>query len=143
MRKTLLTVLCLIGSVGPAFAQTGAPGVLTPLGVQPFPTLIIPPTPAGLTGMVHPWVGIITPQPMAGLVLNRVWVEPQLVPIQVYVRQPEGIPEVWETQVVQIPGYWATETTQGTIYPPRWTLENTGVGVYQWRPLPGYFQPRR
>jgi len=75
-------------------------------------------------------------------VIRQVWVEPQIVPIQVYVRQPEGIPEEWQTQEVEVPGYWATETTKGTIYPPRWTLESPGPGVYQWRQLPGYFQQR-
>jgi len=99
--------------------------------------------PGSPTGMSMPWVGIITPQPMMGQFIRQVWVEPQIVAIQLYVPQPDGIPEQWQTQLAQIPGYWATEMTQGTIYPPRWTLENPGVGVYTWRALPGYFQPRR
>ena len=101
-------------------------------------------TPSGSpTGQMMPWVGISTPQPMMGLVVGQTWVEPQIVPIQVYVRQPEGILEQWQTQLVQIPGFWATETTQGTIYPPRWTLANPGYGVYVWQQVPAYFQPRR
>jgi len=90
-----------------------------------------------------PWVGINSPQPMMGQVVGQVWVEPQIIPIQVYVRQPEGVPEVWQTQLVQVPGYWVTETIQGSIYPPRWTIANPGYGVYQWQQLPAYFQPRR
>jgi hypothetical protein len=89
-----------------------------------------------------PWFGISNSQMAVGQVIGQVWVPPQAVTIQVYERQPEGLPEQWQTQVVEIPGYWATQTTKGTIYPPRWTLENPGYGVYQWRQLPGYFQPR-
>lgn len=162
--RIALSVFCVLAFVAPAFGQGApvapspnpatTPGVTTPLGFQPFPTMATPPsisvqpnnvTPGSQgspTGVMMPWMGISSPQPMMGQVIRQVWVEPQIVPIQVYLRQPEGVPEVWQTQDVQIPGYWATETTKGTIYPPRWTLENPGVGVYQWRQLPGYFQQR-
>ena len=184
---TVLTVLFVLVSAGPAFAPPPAPplppGVVTPQStvppvygpggnlvsgnpffpIQPFPGAgafpdpntgrLVPITPStpfsgttpsgSPTGQMMPWVGISTPQPMVGQVIRQIWVEPQIVPIQVYVRQPEGIPEVWQTQYVEVPGYWATETTQGTIYPPRWTIVNPGYGVYQWLPVSGYFQPRR
>ncbi len=87
-----------------------------------------------------PWTGITYPQ--IGQIIRQVWVWPQIVQIQVYTAQPEGLPEQSGTQYIEVPGYWVTQTTKGTIYPPRWTIENHGPGVYQWRQLPGYFQTR-
>ena len=45
-----------------------------------------------------------------------------------------------EPQVVTIPGYVLAETTNGYLYPQRWTLEQLNVGVYQWRLRPQEFQ---
>jgi hypothetical protein len=77
-----------------------------------------------------------------GTVVDQVWVPPQPVAIQVYVRQPEGIPEEWQTQIVEVPGYYVVRTTKGTVYPERWALDQTGPGMYQWRKLPPYFESR-
>ncbi|MGH7356532.1 MAG: hypothetical protein ACRELS_18390 [Candidatus Rokuibacteriota bacterium] len=133
--RILVDVLAVLSLASVAFAQAPSPTATVPPPGSP-PSAVAPPHPT------MPWTGITSPQTMIGQVIRQVWMEPQIVPIQVYVRQPEGIPEEWQTQYVEIPGYWATETTRGTIYPPRWTLETPGAGVYQWRQLPGYFQQR-
>lgn len=113
------------------------------LGVLVFTTLAF--AQPGPTDPTHPAGPIMwnTYSPVHwGTVVDQVWVPPQPVAIQVYVPQPAGIPEKWETQYVEIPGYYAVRTTKGTVYPERWTLDTTAPGVHQWRKLPSYFQAR-
>ena len=55
-------------------------------------------------------------------------------------RAEPGVPAPTREQVVEIPGYYVTETTTGYWYPERWTLQQLGVGVYQWVKLPAEFR---
>jgi hypothetical protein len=41
-----------------------------------------------------------------------------------------------------VPGYYVAETHLGYYYPARWTLEQAGAGLYQWRLLPAAYQGR-
>jgi hypothetical protein len=54
-------------------------------------------------------------------------------------RAEAGVPAQTRGQVVEIPGYYITETTTGYWYPERWTLEQVN-GVYQWVKLPAEFR---
>jgi len=60
--------------------------------------------------------------------------------IEVPVDVPAGVPPETQQQLVEIPGYVITETTTGYVIPERWTLVQTGLGVYQWQRVPGEFR---
>lgn len=77
-----------------------------------------------------------------GTPVRHVWVQPQVVALQLYVPTPDGVPAQWQTQYAEIPGYFVTETTVGYVYPERWTIEQLNAGVYQWRRLPAEFRAR-
>ena len=112
--KILLGVLAVLVSASGAFAQHPA----------------------------FPWVWNSYTPIHWGTVVGQKWIPPEYVAIQVYVRQPEGLPEQTETQIVEVPGYYVVETTKGTILPERWVIENTGANVWVWRKIPAYFQTR-
>jgi hypothetical protein len=109
---TVLAITCAVGPVA-TFAQDAATA-------DPHPTM--------------PW------NPYHGQVLRYVPVPPQSVTVEVAVPGKEGEEPTMQRQVVQIPGYTVTETTSGYILPPRWTLQQTGPGQYQWRQLPAEFR---
>jgi hypothetical protein len=112
--KILLAVLAVLCSASVAFAQHPA----------------------------FPWVWNSYAPIHWGTVVGHKWIPPEYVSTQVYLRQPEGIPEQTETQIVEVPGYYVVETTKGTVFPERWVIENTGANVWVWRKLPSYFQAR-
>ncbi|MBI3030172.1 MAG: hypothetical protein HYY64_11730 [Candidatus Rokubacteria bacterium] len=74
-----------------------------------------------------------------GTVVGYIQVPTQQVVINAYVSGPGSFSGEFEQQVVEIPGYFVAETTTGYLYPERWTLEQTSIGVYQWRVLPQFF----
>ena len=64
----------------------------------------------------------------------------QQVVIEVPVAVPDGVPPQTQKQIVEIPGYYITETTTGFWYPERWTLYQANAGVYQWMKYPPEFR---
>ena len=130
MRALLVVLLLLL-----------LPGVA---GAQP----ISPTTPA------HPALPWATgPAIPTGQLLRDVWVPPQTVVIDTAVPVPAdpdaAQPASTDTtgaatppqygvlrQTLVVPGYWVRQTTAGTYYPARWTLEQVAPGTYQWRLLP-------
>jgi hypothetical protein len=56
------------------------------------------------------------------------------------VNVPAGVPPQTQQQVVEIPGYVMTETTTGFVIPERWTIVQTGPGVFQWQRAPAEFR---
>ena len=81
-----------------------------------------------------------TMQSAFGTVVRYIPVAPQRVTLDVAVSTPGGVPAQTQRQVVEIPGYYVTETTTGFYYPERWTIDQLNVGVYQWRKLPPEFR---
>jgi hypothetical protein len=75
-----------------------------------------------------------------GQVIRYIPVPPQPVTIEVPVDVPAGVPPQTQQQTLEIPGYTVTETTTGYFYPERWTLQQTGAGVYTWQKLPQEFR---
>ena len=84
----------------------------------------------------------MTPNAGLGYAVRQVWMPAQPVAMQVYVPAPSGVPATYETQYVQVPGFYVTETTTGYLYPERWVMDQLNVGVYQWRKAPAQFVPR-
>lgn len=74
-----------------------------------------------------------------GTVIRYIEVPAQQVVVPLYIPGPGSFPGEFEQQVVEIPGYFVTETTTGYVYPQRWSLEQVGPGVYYWRVLPPLF----
>jgi len=90
---------------------------------------------------VMPWSGITNPNRVNyGQVVRYIQVPSRQVVIEVPVPTPEGLPRQTQRQVVQVPGYAVAETTTGFYYPERWTIEQVGAGVYQWKKLPAEFK---
>jgi len=135
--------------------------VLTVLAILLAPAAVAaqstsPVSPTGPAHPSYPWWGY-GPSTPTGQLLRDVWVPPQPVVVDTIVPwpseatgeratppAPEGEPAqygVWR-QTVVIPGYWLRETTAGTYYPERWTLEQTAPGMYRWRLLPSEVRPR-
>ena len=121
------------------------------------------PTPTAASHPGLPWgIGIMTP---IGQLLRYVWVAPQTVVVDTLVSVPTEASEtqaavvtaqqaatepaaemppqyaVWR-QTAVVPGYWVRQTTAGDYYPQRWTLEQTGPGMYRWRLLPAEVRSR-
>ena len=121
------------------------------------------PTPTAASHPMLPWgTGIMTP---VGQLLREVWVAPQTVVVDTFIPVPAEAPEaqaavmsaqqaeiepaaekapeyaVWR-QTAVVPGYWVRQTTAGDYYPQRWTLEQTGPGMYRWRLLPAEVRSR-
>lgn len=134
-------LVLLLALAAPAAAQLGVPNPsvdFPPPQVQPFGTAPHP------LNNPHPTL------PNAGLghssnygqVIRQIWVPPRPVAIQRYVATAPGYPAQYETQWVEVPGYWILETTLGFLYPEHWTLVQANVGVYQWVRVASRFQPR-
>lgn len=139
--RRLGLALAVLAVAAPAAAQVGVPNPTVefpPPNVQPFGTA------------PHPFNNPHPAMPNAGLgharnygqVLGQFWVPPQPVAVQQYVPAAAGLPARYETQWVEVPGYWVTETTLGFIYPEHWTLVQANVGVYQWVRAASRFQPK-
>jgi hypothetical protein len=89
-----------------------------------------------------PWFGVATPNRIVyGTVLRYIEVPARAVVIDLAVVNG-GVPGATRPHVVEVPGYTIAETTTGFYYPPRWTLIQTNVGVYQWHLAPAAFQYR-
>ena len=132
IRAWLVAVSLVAVSSAPALAQVGGPaGAPTNPGnfsQNPHP--------------VMPWATNSTSRVDYGQVVRYVPVPPQSVSLTVHVPVPDGVPPKTEQQTVEIPGYYVTETTTGFYYPERWTIQQTGAGVYQWVKLPPDFKRR-
>lgn len=139
--RRLVVALALLAVAAPAAAQVGVPNP----EVQ-FPAPTVPP----FANQPHPFNNPHPSLPNAGLghagnygqVIGQIWVPPTPVAIQRYVPSPPGYPARYETQWVEIPGYWVVETTLGFVYPEHWTLVQRNLGVYQWVRVASRFQPR-
>lgn len=81
-----------------------------------------------------------TMQSAYGRVVRYIPVAPQRVALDVALSTPGGVPPQTQRQVVEIPGYYVTETTTGYYYPERWTIDQLNAGVYQWRKLSPEFR---
>jgi len=141
MTGLAVALAALMVLAAPAAAQVGVPNdpaTFPPRQVQPF------------GDQPHPFNNPHPTMPNAGLghssnygqVLRQFWVPPRPVAIQRYVPTTAGLPTQYETQWVEVPGYWVTETTLGFVYPEHWTLVQANVGVYQWVKVGSRFQPR-
>lgn len=144
--KALVSVVLILGLAVPCVALAQAPGSPAPPSPLSFPA----PHPS------MPWFGPAFPgradygvvpnrAPLAqdvrlyGTVIGYVEVPPQPVVINVFVAGPGSFSGEYQQQLVEIPGYFVTETTTGYLYPERWSLEQTSAGVFQWRVLPPLF----
>ena len=128
----LVAVLLVLASYAPALGQVGGPAGA-------------PTNPGNFSQNPHPampWATNSTGRVDYGQVVRYLPVPPQSVSLTVNVPVPEGVPAKTEQQTVEIPGYYVTETTTGFYYPERWTLQQTGAGVYQWVKLPPDFKRR-
>jgi hypothetical protein len=151
----IVVVIMLLLVTTPAWAQVGIVNPNVPV------TITVPPppgSPAGTPSTTRPSVPFTSepnqlnnPHPMLpnagvsgtgwyGVPFRQIYMPPQPVPIEVFVPQPEGVPDVWQTQYAELPGYYVTETTLGYIYPDRWTLVTPAKGIYQWQRVPSSFQ---
>jgi hypothetical protein len=127
----------LVGKPGFAVDPTMAPGSdprpAVPFGSDPHPlNRPYPTTPNAGLGYSG----------QTGAPIAQYWVPPQAVALQVYVPQPEGVPDDWQTQYTEIPGYYVTETTIGYLYPDRWTIVSPAKGIYQWQRVPAEFRSK-
>jgi hypothetical protein len=75
-----------------------------------------------------------------GQVIRYIQVPPQPVTIEVPVNVPSGVVPQTQSRTVEIPGYVIAETTTGFLYPERWTIQQTGAGVFQWVRVPQEFR---
>jgi hypothetical protein len=119
-RVGLLTVLiaAILGCVSRAAAQPPA------ATAAPHPSM--------------PWNQYSRPD--YGQPIRYIEVPVQQMIIEVPVDVPAGVPPETQQQLVEIPSYVITETTTGYVIPERWTLVQTGLGVYQWQRMPGEFR---
>ena len=82
-------------------------------------------------------------KPEWGQTIRYISVPSQPVVIDVPVSAATGTAaEPPQQQTVEIPGYIVVETTVGYLYPERWTLRQTGPGVYMWDRLPSEFRKK-
>jgi hypothetical protein len=118
----------------PALAQsTPAPGGggVTPPSTNP---LLAAPHP------MMPWsLGPATPY---GQLIRYFWVPAQQMVIEMPVAQTQAGAVGVQQQVVEVPGYYASETTLGFYYPDRWVIEQVGPGSYRWRLMTAEFRRR-
>ena len=77
-----------------------------------------------------------------GQIIRYIQIPAQQVIIEVPVDVPAGVPPQTQQQTVEIPGYLVAETTTGYIYPERWTIQQTGSGVFGWQRVPGEFRKK-
>jgi hypothetical protein len=74
-----------------------------------------------------------------GQVIQYIEVPAQHVAIPVPRAVADSLPLEWHPAVVTIPAYYVAETTAGYYHFPRWSVEQSSYGVYEWRLLPGQF----
>jgi hypothetical protein len=87
-----------------------------------------------------PWsIGAATPY---GQLMRYVWIPPQPVVVETPLAVTEGERLGAQQQVVQVPGYYASETTLGVYYPERWVIERVGPAAYRWRVAAAEFRRR-
>ena len=125
------------GVIYPAVPPGSPPGTFSPVRTNPydFPFPLMPWDGLPQPGM--PGDGLVR---QTGPVIRYLEVPPQAVTVELPVPSAETAPFRLEPQVVTIPGYVLAETTNGYLYPQRWTLEQLNVGVYQWRLRPQEFR---
>ena len=111
-----------------------------PNSIPPIPTPNDPPTTTSAPHPMMPWSPYAGPD--VGEPVRAIPVPPQQITIDVLVPAPASLPSRTEPRVVEIPGYFVTETTTGYVFPERWTLDRLNVGVYQWRKLPAEFRKK-
>jgi len=118
------------GVISPAVPPGSPPGTFSPVRTNPydFPFPLMPWDGLPQPGM--PGDGVVR---QTGQVIRYLEIPPQEVTVELPVPSAETAPFRLEPQVVTIPGYVLAETTNGYLYPQRWTLEQLNVGVYQWR----------
>jgi hypothetical protein len=109
--------------------------------------LLAVPLPAGAqaaaaTADPHPMMpwAYPRPDPGPGPAIRYIQVPPQQVMIELSVDVPAGVPPQTQQQVLEIPGYVMTETTNGYLIPERWTLQQPAAGVFQWQRAPAEFR---
>jgi hypothetical protein len=161
MRRWLILLVVLAAVPGTALAQIQLP----PAGFRPPPPTgqVVPPSdpnllfrPNDFAHPMQPWdyyAPIREQRPQAsdvppgwypwqgagGQVLRYLAVPAQPVVIPVPRAISERLPLEWHEEVVTVPGYYIAETTTGYYYFEHWALEQSNVGVYQWRLLPAQF----
>ena len=141
MRGWLLA-LTLVLIPGPVLAQqAGLPPLpaAPPSGQNVFPsTANIIQNPNNFPHPTMPW-GFSTRPEVYGAVLGYWEVPTQQLSVELPAPSAETAPFELRPQLVEIPGYVVTETTNGYLHPERWTVEQLNVGVYQWRLLPSEY----
>jgi len=80
------------------------------------------------------------PDPGPGAAVRYIVVPPQALTLDVAVDVPAGVPPEHQPQVVEVPGYVMTETTNGYVIPDRWSVRQVGAGMFQWQRLPAEFR---
>lgn len=134
LRISAILLVCLLPITAYAQAKKPSPPPPSLRCDPPFTDRLRCPHP------VEPWFGLPYPgRPDYGNVVRYIEVPPQQVVVPLYIPGPGSFPGEFEQQVVEIPGYFVTETTTGYVYPQRWSLEQVGPGVYYWRVLPPLF----
>ena len=131
---TMLVVMLLAGALWTVDAWGRAGGVPSRQNVSPS-MADIRQSPNDFPYPTMPWRGA-TRAEVYGQVVGYREVSPQQVTVELPAPGAETAAVRLEPQVVTIPGYVVTETTNGYLYPERWTVEQLNVGVYQWRLLP-------
>jgi hypothetical protein len=122
-----------------AVAVSPAAGVGGTAATSPVP-LPDPSAPAATPHPSTPWsIGAATPY---GQLMRYVWIPPQPVVIETPLAVTEGERLGSQQQVVQVPGYYASETTLGVYYPERWVIERVGPAAYRWRVAAAEFRRR-
>jgi hypothetical protein len=163
MLAMVALLLLLAGTAGPALAQqvNGSNGTLGTPNSQ-GPVFVFRPSPTGPFLVVPPGFpfsresipfgdephALNNPHPMLpnaglGYAVQKVWMPPQPVVLRVYVPMPGSIPGQYQTMYAEVPGFYATQTTTGTLLPERWVLDQVTGGIYQWRRAPEQFVPGR
>ena len=131
---TMLVVMLLAGFLWTVDAWGRAGGV--PSGQNVTPSMAaIQQSPNNFPYPMMPWSGATRPE-VYGQVVGYREVSPQQVTVEPPATGAETALFRLQPQVVTIPGYVVTETTNGYLYPERWTVVQLNVGVYQWRLLP-------
>ena len=114
-----------------------------PFPTQPWSRWNPPrPQPWFQPGVERPWFQTGVERHDYGTVVQYITVPSQPLSLSLYAPVPEGVPPRTEQRVVEIPGYYVTETTTGYYFPGRWTLQQLNVGVYRWLWLPAEFRPK-
>ena len=131
---TMLVVMLVAGFLWTEDAWGRGGGAPSGQNVTPS-TAEIQQSPNNFPYPTMPWAGASRPE-VYGQVVGYREMPPQQVTVELPATGAETAPFRLQPQVVTIPGYIVTETTNGYLYPERWTVEQLNVGVYQLRLLP-------